>query len=79
MLLYLCFFLNFLFCCVWGDQELLKGVYIRERLLDLYTGYLFVSFVALFTGFICIFWGSPVLASFILEFVLSALFVQNCF
>lgn len=30
----------------------LKGVYIRKRLLDVYTGYLFVSCVAIFTEFI---------------------------
>lgn len=30
----------------------LKGVYIRKRLLVVYTGYLFVSCVAIFTEFI---------------------------
>lgn len=57
MLLYLCFF-NFFFCSViYGKiRNRLKGVYIKKkRLLDVYTGYLFVSRVAIFTGFILIF------------------------
>lgn len=49
----------FYFCSVmYGKvRNHLKGVRIRKkkRLLDVYTGYLFVSCVALFTGLILIF------------------------
>ena len=50
----------------------LKGVRIRKkRLLDVYTGYLFVSCVALFTGLILIFWciGYILFLGFALRFV----------
>lgn len=46
--------LFYFFCFImYGKiRNRLKGVYIKKRPLDVYTGYLFVSCVAIFTEFI---------------------------
>lgn len=47
--------LFFIFLCfvMYGKtRNRFCGVYIKITLLDVYTGYLFVSYVAIFTGFV---------------------------